>query len=588
MRNKRTLILSIITIFIYIFCTSIKNINAAFSQPVISKNAMVVTAHPLATEAGLQMLKKGGNAIDAAVASAFALSVVQPLSAGIGGGGFLLLRINKNGEIKALDFREKAPLKASKNMYLDSSGKVIKNASIEGYLSVAVPGTVAGLYKIHQEYGQLSWSELLKPAINSAGKGFVVSEKLAQDLEKKKTLIVKYPATQKIFTKNGELYQGGDLLKQTDLGQTLKEIAANPQSFYTGKIAQTIVNDMSKNGGLITLEDLKKYQPKYRDPVCGDYKQYQVCSMPPPSSGGVHLIQMLNMIKNDDLTGKGWHDPDTLHLMIETMRTVYADRSEYLGDPDFNHVPVKALINPEYAQYRRAEIDTNKARKSSDVKPATPEIINKFGGNLPENKSDHKNQIKESNDTSHLTVIDQERNTVTLTFTINYALGSGVVVPGTGIVLNDEMDDFSVAPGVPNIFGLIGGEKNAIAPNKIPLSSMTPTIITEKGQLKMALGAPGGSTIITTVWQIILNVLEHQMNASAAISAPRIHHQWIPEQINIEPFGLDVETIRELTKKGHKIEQRSPWGNGNLIVVRKDGKLEGGADPRGDGIAQGY
>lgn len=547
---------------------------AAFLQPLTTKRGMVVSAHPLASQAGLEILRLGGNAVDAAVATTFAISVVEPFSAGIGGGGFLLLHQANKTEMKALDFRERAPLKATKNMYLDAQGKVRPNLSIDGYLSVGVPGTVAGLYQVHRQYGKLPWAKLVAPSIKYAQEGFVVTERFVGAVESRKKLILSNQAARQVFTRNGTMYAAGDKLIQRDLAKTLQQIATEPQSFYTGNIAQAIAKDMATNGGLVTLEDLKTYKPIWRTPVCGTFQKARICSMPPPSSGGVHLLQILNLIGDTDLKAKGWHNPDVLHLMVEAMRIAYADRSEYLGDPDFVKVPVQQLISPEYAAKRRQEIRVN-ATPSTRVKPVDKATLERF-------------TKAESPDTSHLTVVDEQRNAVSLTFTVNYGFGSGVVTPGTGILLNDEMDDFAAAPGVPNAYGLIGGDANAIAPGKTPLSSMTPTIVTQNNRLKMATGAPGGSTIITTVLQVILGVLSYDMNAGEAVSAPRIHHQWLPDELRIQPFGLDTATIAELKRRGHKIVVRSPWGNANAIVVTSDNKLEGAADPRGEGSPSGY
>ena len=550
--------------------------SAAFVQPLRSKRAMVVSAHPLASQAGLQILRKGGNAVDAAVATTFAISVVEPFSAGIGGGGFLLLHQAGTKEMKALDFRERAPLKATGNMYLDEQGKVRPNASVDGYLSVAVPGTVAGLYQVHRQYGKLPWATLVAPAISYAQNGFDASERFVGVAQQRKKVILNNPAARQVFTRNGVMYEPGDKLIQKDLARTLEAVAKNPQSFYTGNIARAIASDMAKNGGLITLQDLKSYKPIWRTPVCGNFRSSRICSMPPPSSGGVHLLQILNIIGDTDLKFLGWHHPDALHLMVEAMRIAYADRSEYLGDPDFVKVPVEQLTSRAYAAKRRQEIRMDKARSSTEVKPVDKETLQRY------------TKAKESPDTSHLTVVDEQRNAVSLTFTVNYGFGSGVVTPGTGIVLNDEMDDFAAAPGVPNAYGLVGGAANGIAPRKTPLSSMTPTIVTQNNRLRMATGAPGGSTIITTVLQIILNVLEYNMDAGAAVSASRIHHQWLPDELRVEPFGLDVATIQELRRRGHNIEERSPWGNANAIIVTPDGKLEGAADPRGEGSPRGF
>ncbi len=547
---------------------------AAFLQPLTTKRGMVVSAHPLASQAGLEILRLGGNAVDAAVATTFAISVVEPFSAGIGGGGFLLLHQANKTEMKALDFRERAPLKATKNMYLDAQGKVRPNLSIDGYLSVGVPGTVAGLYQVHRQYGKLPWAKLVAPSIKYAQEGFVVTERFVGAVESRKKLILSNQAARQVFTRNGTMYAAGDKLIQRDLAKTLQQIATEPQSFYTGNIARAIAKDMATNGGLVTLEDLKTYKPIWRTPVCGTFQKARICSMPPPSSGGVHLLQILNLIGDTDLKAKGWHNPDVLHLMVEAMRIAYADRSEYLGDPDFVKVPVQQLISPEYAAKRRQEIRAN-ATPSTRVKPVDKATLERF-------------TKTESPDTSHLTVVDEQRNAVSLTFTVNYGFGSGVVTPGTGILLNDEMDDFAAAPGVPNAYGLIGGDANAIAPGKTPLSSMTPTIVTQNNRLKMATGAPGGSTIITTVLQVILGVLAYDMNAGEAVSAPRIHHQWLPDELRIQPFGLDTATIAELKRRGHKIVVRSPWGNANAIVVTSDNQLEGAADPRGEGSPSGY
>jgi gamma-glutamyltranspeptidase/glutathione hydrolase len=551
-----------------------QNVQAAVVQSRRTQRGMVVSAHPLASDAGLAMLQQGGNAVDAAVATTFAISVVEPFAAGIGGGGFLLLHQGKTGEIKALDFREKAPLKATRNMYLDQQGKVQPNSSVEGHLAVAVPGTVAGLYEVQRQYGRLPWETVVQPAIQLAQKGFVVSEVFVQESQDRRELLQKNPATRQIFTRNGTLYAPGDRLIQRDLARTLQAVAQDPQSFYTGNIARAIAQDMARNGGLITLADLKAYRPTWRSPVCGNFRKARVCSMPPPSSGGVHLLEILNIIGDTDLKSLGWHHPDALHLLVEAMRIAYADRAEYLGDPAFVKVPVKALTSPTYAKIRRQQINLQKAKPSGQVKPGNQQILQRLS--------------RESPETSHLTVVDQARNAVSLTFTINYRFGSGVVAPGTGVLLNDEMDDFAAAPNQPNVYGLVGTDANAIAPGKIPLSSMTPTIVTENGQLRLAVGSPGGSTIITTVLQIVLNVLEYGMNAETAVSAPRLHHQWLPDELRIEPWGFDALTLTDLRRRGHQIKQQPDWGNANAVVVTPGGWLEGAADPRREGAARGF
>lgn len=556
--------------------------------PLRSKKGMVVSANPLASDAGVAMLRKGGNAVDAAVATAFAISVVEPFSAGIGGGGFLLLHQSKTGEIKALDFRERAPLKATRNMYLDAKGKVRPNASIDGYLAVGTPGTVAGLYEVHRRYGKLSWQEVVKPAIALAQNGFILGQQSTwrsiAEYTKHKNALLQYPAARQIFIRGDELIRPGERLIQQDLAKTLTEISNNPQSFYTGNIARAIATDMAKNGGLITLQDLKSYKAVWRTPICGNFRQARICSMPPPSSGGIVLLEILNIIGDTNLKSLGWHNPNALHLMVEAMKIAYADRSEYLGDPDFVKNPAAQLLSPAYAKKRRQEIRLDKAQPSSEVKPVDKQTLMQFSQTDGRGKTLSTLPTRyESPETTHLNVVDEQHNAVSLTFTINQGFGSGVVTPGTGILLNDEMDDFAAAPGVPNGFGLVGNEANAIAPRKIPLSSMTPTIVTENNHLRMAVGAPGGGTIITQVLQVILNTLEYGMNIGEAVSVPRIHHQWLPDQLQVEPYGLDELTLKELEQRGHKIKQRSPWGNINAIVVTPDGTLEGAADPRGEG-----
>jgi gamma-glutamyltranspeptidase/glutathione hydrolase len=577
-RYSRWICLSIVVTFITVHASVIDRGVAQPSRSTpyldLAPQGMVTSAHPLATEAGLVMLKQGGNAIDAAVATTVAISVVEPFSAGIGGGGFLLMYQAKQQDMKALDFRERAPLKATGNMYLDAQGKVRPGASVDGHLAAATPGTIAGLYEAHRRYGRLPWKTVIAPSIQLAEFGFPVSHRFVQATKARETMLLNNAEARQIFTRNGKFYQPGDVLIQRDLANTLKLVAQNPNEFYTGKIATSIANDMRANGGLITLDDLKQYRSIWRTPVCGNFRQARVCSMPPPSSGGVHLLQILNLIGDRDLKSSGWRHPDALHFLIESMRIAYADRATYLGDPDFVKVPVNALISPAYAKLRRQGIDLKKATPSAQVKPGDPAVLQKLS--------------RESTETSHLTVVDRDRNAVSLTFTINLGFGAGVVAKGTGIVLNNEMDDFAIAPNTPNAFGLVGGRANAIEPRKTPLSSMTPTIVTENNQLRMAVGAPGGSTIITTVLQTILNVLVYDMDARRAVSAPRIHHQWLPDELRVERFGLDTLTIAELKRRGHQIQERSSWGNANAIVVLPDGSLEGAADPRGEGVAAGF
>ncbi|MGB7891412.1 MAG: gamma-glutamyltransferase [Microcoleus sp.] len=540
-----------------------------------SKQGMAVSAHPLASAAGLAVLQQGGNAVDAAAATALAISVVEPFSAGIGGGGFLLLRRAETGTVQALDFRERSPKRATRDMYLDKQGKVRPRASRDGHLAAGIPGTVAGLYTVHREYGKLPWAQVVAPAIALAENGFSVSSRFTTATGRREDVFKKNRAAREVFTRGGILYQPGELLVQRDLARTLRQIAQNPQSFYTGDIARAIAADMAKNGGLITLEDLKNYTPIWRNPVCGNFRTYEICAMSPPSSGGVHLLQILNILGDSDLKRLGRQSPDTLHLLAESMRIAYADRAEYLGDPDFVSVPVKALTSSNYAKLRRSQIQMSKATPSSEVKAVNAETLNRL--------------LWESPETTHLTVVDKERNVVSLTFTVNGGFGAGVVAAGTGILLNNEMDDFAAAPGVPNLSsGLVGGEANSIAPGKTPLSSMTPVIVTENGKFRLAAGAPGGSTIITTVLQIVLNVLVYDMNVGDAVSAPRVHHQWQPDRLMVEQGGFETATLSELRRRGHQIVERDGWGNANAIVLTADGWLEGAADRRGEGEARGF
>jgi gamma-glutamyltranspeptidase / glutathione hydrolase len=584
-RLRPTVLLAAITLHL---TTSLVAIPAAWSRPATkTRQGMVASAHPLATQAGLQVLQQGGNAIDAAVATTLAISVVEPFSAGIGGGGFMLVKVGN--ETRALDFRERAPRQASRNMYLDAQGKVKPQASLEGHLAAGIPGTIAGLAAAHQKYGKLPWSQVVQPSIKLARNGFTVSKLLADRLQEKAPLLTRNPAARQIFLPNGRPLLAGDRLVQTDLALTLTTIARNPRNFYQGTIAQKIDRDMRQNGGLLTTADLLAYRPIWRSPLCGKFRQYQVCSMPPPSSGGVHLLQMLNIMGDKNLGKTTWHSADAVHLMAEAMRTAYADRSFYLGDPAFTKVPVTALTSPAYAALRRQEISLSRARPFAQVKPADWSVLRRFQPNAPVQSPIPRTSSRQvSADTSHLTVVDRQRRVVSLTFTVNHRFGAGVVAPGTGILLNNEMDDFAVAPGVPNAYGLVGGEANAVTPGKTPLSSMTPTIVTENGKFRLAVGSPGGSVIITNVLQVILNTLVYKMDVKAAVAAGRIHHQWLPNKLDIETGAVDAQTVAELQRRGHQLGQRLDWGNANAIQQLNDGTLAGAADPRREGTAQGF
>ena len=535
---------------------------AAAPWPRVSDRGIAATAHPAASRVAARVLAEGGHAVDAAVAATFAISVVEPYSAGIGGGGFALVHLEKTGEMRALDFRERAPLAATADMYKGGAA-----SSINGYLSVAVPGTVAGLRALHGRYGRLPWARLIAPAVRLAEEGFVVDDLMALELRDRKDVLTKYPASRAIFAPKGRLLRAGARLKQPDLARVLRRLQKDPADFYRGEIAAVITRDMAANGGLVGAKDLASYSPTWRVPLCGDFRGHRVCSMPPPSSGGVHLLQILKILEDGPLGARGFHADGDVHLTAEAMRFAYADRSRWLGDPAFSEVPVKALLRDAYLSRRRAQIDDKKVARSSVRQPAAA------------------SWLRESKDTSHLTVVDRDKNAVSLTFTVNWSFGSGVVVPGTGILLNDEMDDFAADPGKPNVYGLVGGEANAVAPAKIPLSSMSPTIVTKAKKLALATGASGGSTIITSVLQIVINRIVFKMNASEAVAAPRFHHQWLPDELRLERFGFDPLTKAALQKRGHNLVERRTWGNSNVVVVREDGRLEGAADPRGMGRA---
>lgn len=548
-------------------------------HPVIAKHGMVVTQNALATQVGLEILEQGGNAIDSAIATAFALAVTLPRAGNIGGGGFMMVHIAKTDQQFALDYRELAPELAFKDMYLDDKGDVDKQKAWFTHQSAGVPGTVAGMYLAWEKWGSLKWKQLLAPAIRLADKGVPVSYDLATNLSSRLDSLTKNPVTKKyLYKKDGSAYQAGEIMRQGDLAKTLKVIARKgANGFYEGKVADLIVTDMQANGGLITHADLKSYKPIVREVIRGDFDvegvTYEIVSMPPPSSGGIHLVQMLNTLENLPLKVKGRDTAEGIHLLVEAMRVAYADRSEHLGDPDFIDVPVDFLTSEEYARTIAINIDQTHARKSSDVAPV---LIAK----------------KESPDTTHFSVVDKFGNAVSNTYTLNFSYGSGIMVPGAGFMLNNEMDDFSAKAGVPNAYGLIGTEANSIAPNKRPLSSMTPTFVFKKNSsegkdLFMVTGSPGGSRIITAVLQNILNVTVHGLNIAEATHAARMHHQWVPDMVFIEP-GISDDTANGLKAMGHNVKKVSTMGSIQAIQLIGEYKF-GAADPRRpDALALGY
>ena len=538
-------------------------------HPVYGKNGMVASEQGLATQVGLDILKQGGNAIDAAVAVGFALAVVLPNAGNIGGGGFMVLHDDKTGKDVAIDFREIAPAKASRDMYLDNQGNVIDGKSLFTHDASGVPGTVAGMEYALKKWGTMPLSKVLEPAIKLADKGFIVSDVLAKTLKEEKSTLGKWSASKAIFFKNGEPLKSGDLLVQKDLAKSLRLIAKQgAKAFYQGEIATKIAKEMQSHGGTMTLEDLKAYKVVERQPIIGDYRGYKVVTMPPPSSGGVHLIEILNMLEHYPIKEDGVNSAKNIHHMAESMKLAYADRSEYLGDPDFVKIPVTGLTSKAYANERVKTIDDNKARLSSTIKPGKP-------------------QPYESDQTTHYSVMDKAGNAVAVTYTLNLNFGSGIVVEGTGILLNNEMDDFSVKPGVPNAFGLVGGAANAIEAKKRPLSSMTPTIVMKNNKPWLVTGSPGGARIITTVLQSVVNTIDHEMNPAEAIITPRVHHQWLPDELRVEE-GISPDTIKLLQDKGHKVVTKAPMGRIQIIQADDSG-FYGYSDPRNpDGKTLGF
>jgi len=550
-------------------------------QPTRAQHGMVVSVHHLASDAGLEILQAGGNAVDAAVATGFALAVVHPAAGNIGGGGFMLIR-NHDGLSTFIDYREQAPLAATAGMYLDAKGNVLPetdhNSSITGYRAIATPGSVAGMAYAEKKYGKLGLARVIAPAIRLAGEGFVLTAEEARELHD--PALGQFADSKRIFQRDGNYYAENDLFKQPELASTLKRIAANPDDFYHGKLAQELVADLKKGGGLITLDDLAQYQVVERAPLTGTFHNYTVISAPPPSSGGVVLLSALNILEPYDLAKLGDRSPASLHLITEAYRRAYMDRSDYLGDPDYNAMPTAELTSKKYADAWRASI-TDKATPSAS-------LIRPEGFLPPAPKT--AGQRKESPDTTHYSVVDKDGDAVSVTTTLNNSFGSDVTAGTLGFLLNDEMDDFAAKMNTPNMFGLIQGPANAIAPRKRPLSSMTPTIVLEDGKLRYVLGSPGGARIITTVANIFLSVAEGGLNIQEAVDAPRYHHQYMPDKLYVEP-GFDPTTLSSLRSLGYDINVRDGhWSNGECIAIDpKTGDLLGGQDHRSHyGKAAGY
>ena len=537
-------------------------------HPVWAANGMVSAQEQIAAEVGRDILAQGGNAVDAGVAVAFALAVTLPRAGNIGGGGFMLVHDAKTGQTHAIDYREMAPAGASRDMFLDAESNADSELSRFSGAASGVPGTVAGMKLVLDQYGSMPWADVIAPSIRLAEEGITVTPDLADSLEAMKERLTKYPSAAKIFYKEGgELYRPGDTLVQADLAKTLKTIAAEgPDGFYKGPVAEAIAKSVTEAGGKMTAEDMAAYKAVSREPVRGTYRGYEVVSMPPPSSGGVHLIQILNTLEGYPIGALGQNSSETLHLMAEAMKLAYADRSEYLGDPDFVDVPVEALMSKEYAADMRDKISATFATPSEQIKPADLAPY-------------------ESDQTTHYSIIDKDGNAISNTYTINFSYGSGLVAEGTGVLMNNEMDDFSAKPGVPNAYGLVGGDANAVQAGKRPLSSMTPTIVNKDGQVWLVTGSPGGARIITTVLQVVMNMIDHDMNVAEASAAPRIHHQWLPDQLRIEE-GISVDTQRALQAKGHVLSLEEVMGSTQSVMRDPEtGFLLGASDPRRAGAA---
>ncbi|MGP4713098.1 MULTISPECIES: gamma-glutamyltransferase [unclassified Psychrobacter] len=533
----------------------------AIHHPVWAKNGMVATQEALASDIGLQILKDGGNAVDAGVAVGFALAVTLPRAGNIGGGGFMMIYDAKKGKTVALDYREKAPSSASRDMYLDSDGNAVSDLSRFHGLAVGVPGTVAGLLKALDDHGTMSREQVMAPAIALAENGIEVTAGLSESLTALTDRLQKWPSTKKVFFKpDGSAYQPGERLKQLELARSLKLIAAQgADGFYKGETARKLVKAVNDAGGNMSVQDLANYEAIARTPVTGDYRGYEIVSMPPPSSGGIHIVQILNILEGYPLSDYGQNSAQTIHLMAEAMQLAYADRAEYLGDSDFVDVPASGLTSQAYADNLRRLINPNKATPAKTIKANNP---------LP----------YESDQTTHFSIVDKDGNAIANTYTLNFSYGTGLVAEGTGILLNNEMDDFSAKPGTPNGYGLLGGDANAVEAGKRPLSSMSPTLVFKDDKPYIVTGSPGGSRIITTVTQIISNVIDHDMNIAEATHAPRIHDQWLPDEIRVEK-ALNIDTVNKLKSMGHTVSPKAAMGSTQSIMLTPNG-IYGSSDPR--------
>jgi gamma-glutamyltranspeptidase/glutathione hydrolase len=552
-------------------------------SPTHASKAMVATVQPDASQVGSAIMQQGGNAVDAAVAVGFALEVVYPEAGNIGGGGFMLFR-RANGETHFIDYREKAPAKATAEMYLDKQGKVVPGLSTVGYKSIGVPGSVAGMVYAQQHWGKLTLMQVMEPAIRLARDGFVLDYEEAKSFEDSD--LAKFVDSRRIFQRDGNYYQPGETFKQPELAKTLERIAENPDDFYHGSLARELVSAIQKGGGLITADDLAQYQVKERAAIRGTYRGYEVISAPPPSSGGVALVEILNILEGYDLAKEGADSAEAIHLTAEAYQRAFFDRAEFMGDPDFSKIPVAQLIDKRYGNAWRETIPLRKATPSTDLRrPSVFSQLDSYADAHPQPAS-----LAEPDHTTHYSVVDPEGNAVSVTTTLNDSFGSHVTAEGLGFLLNDEMDDFSSKPGAPNMYGLIQGPANAIGPGKRPLSAMTPTMVLKNGKLFLVLGSPGGPTIITTVANVLMGVVDYGLNIQQAVNAPRFHNQWMPDNILIEPTGISPDTVGILERMGHKVvRSRNYLGDAECIEIdERTGERLGASDGRNEGKAVGF
>ncbi len=585
MRSPRKLLIRLLLTFLALASSAF-----AATRPVHAQHAMVVSVHELASQAGVEILQAGGNAVDAAVATGFALAVVHSPAGNIGGGGFMLIRM-ADGKTHFLDYREKAPAAATRDMYLDSQGNVIDGASEYGYKAIGVPGSVAGMVTAEKKFGKLTIKQVMAPAIKLARDGFALTWDEARDLHD--SHLGKFPESRRVFQRNGDYYKSGEVFRQPDLARTLERIAENPDDFYHGALARELAAAMQKGGGLVTTEDLAHYEVKEREPVHGSYRGYDVISAPPPSSGGTVLLESLNILEGYDLAKMQNRSAQSIHFTVEAFRRAFFDRAEFMGDPDFSRIPVAQLLDKRYAAAWRESIDPERASPSKELK--RPAVFSE----LEQYAQTHSPEVtrRESNHTTHYSVVDSDGNAVSVTTTINDWFGSRVTADGLGFLLNDEMDDFSSKPGVPNADGLIQGAANEIGPGKRPLSSMTPTIVVHNGKTVMVLGSPGSSKIITTVANVLMGVVDYGMNLQESVNAPRYHNQWLPDVVNVEKW-FSPDTVNTLGKMGYKVQvglddgqDVSPyWSDAECIAIdEKTGERLGATDGRNSrGKAVGY